>query len=90
MKKDIRELDLDELEQVAGGRYQYDSEEQDYVNMKAAVSERYFQMKKEGRADEASALYKRFKAAHLKWAQAIIDAGQDSPAIPFSKYFKLD
>lgn len=90
MKKDIRALDLDELEQVAGGRYQYDSEERDYYNTKAAVSERYFQLKKEGREDEAKALYNRFKDSHLKWSKAIIDARQDSPAIPFSRYFKLD
>ena len=90
MENDIRELSLDELDQVAGGRYIYDSEELDFANTKAAVSARYFQLKKEGREDEARALYKRLMDARLKWSEAISNARQDSAAIPFSRYFKLD
>ena len=89
MENDIRELDLEELELVSGGRGMYESEDQDYNKMRSALADKYWQMRNEGRKEEASAMYKRFKESYFTWMKAIENAEDRSPAIPFSKYFQF-
>ena len=90
MKDDFKELNLDELDAVAGGRKITDNEWRDYAELATRANKKLIQLRDEGRTEELNSLYDRTRAAVNSWHAAIKAAPEGSPDIPFSDYISMD
>ena len=93
MGEELLELDLSELDSVAGGRVMHQSELHSFTEMREKVHSLEDQMRREGREDEANALRERWRNGYLAWIKAIKNvpfSPEILPDIPLSDYFTLD
>ena len=82
---EIKKLDLDDIESIAGGRNPRQIELAIYNEIQIKMKEKLNTLTEE----EQKAYTEKFVIASFQWAQDIRNAPSDGPDIFFSDYFKI-
>lgn len=88
MKK-IEKLDLDELENIAGGREIRKSEWDNLLQVKARLNYTMADLNSSGKYDEIKKLSNRYQEAFYKWKKDVTSSSDESPDVDFRKYFRV-
>ena len=89
MNERFKKLEDFKVAKAAGGREMRNSEFNEWEEAEDAMSIAEYNLRKQGRFRESSALVNDFDLSTERWLDDIFKAPEDGPDIKFSDYFKL-